>query len=232
MIEWALRELEKFQDMLDYRDRPGMYTATYVGTDDEIAAQRIVVERVFARVIGPRPVVPVGGNDPLRPERDWTIRCIETIKREAEISENLGEDAPDLSGGKMHRWIWEAARSLWQSGHFAEAVEAAAKKLNAETQNKLGRRDVSETDLFNQAFSDDPPLAGKPRLRLGDDDDGKTSRSVRRGIRAFAEGCFAAIRNPAAHDGAELSETAALEQLAALSIVARWVEEARLRTTA
>jgi hypothetical protein len=78
-IEWALRELEKFQHMLDYRDRPGMYAATYVGTDDEIAAQRVVVERIFARAIGPRPVVPMGGNDPLRPDRDWTIRCIETI---------------------------------------------------------------------------------------------------------------------------------------------------------
>ena len=32
----------------------------------------------------------------------------------------------------------------------------------------------------------------------------------------FADGCFAAVRNPIAHDGAELSETIALEQLAAL----------------
>jgi hypothetical protein len=130
----------------------------------------------------------------------------------------------------MHRWIWERARSLSQSGHFAESVEAAARKLNAETQNKIGRRDVSETDLFNQAFSDDPPLAGKPRLRLTIDDDGKTAKSVRRGIRAFAEGCCAAIRNPVAHDQTELSETAALEQLAALSILARWVDSTDLAT--
>jgi hypothetical protein len=47
--------------------------------------QRVVVERIFARPIGPRRVVPMGGNDPLRPDRDWTIRCIETIRREAEI---------------------------------------------------------------------------------------------------------------------------------------------------
>lgn len=121
-------------------------------------------------------MVPMGGNDPLRPDRDWTIRCIETIRREAEIRENLGEDAPDLSAGNMHRWIWEGARSLWQSGHLAEAVEAAAKKLNAETQNKVRRRDVSETDLFNQAFSDDPP---SPASR--DSDWAMTTTARRRG---------------------------------------------------
>ena len=130
----------------------------------------------------------------------------------------------------MHRWVWEGGRSLWQSRHFGEAVEAAAKKLNAETQNKIGRRDVSESDLFNQAFSDDPPQPGKPRLRLPSDDDGRTAKSMRRGIRAFADGCFAAVRNPIAHDGAELSETIALEQLAALSMLARWVDSAVLTT--
>jgi hypothetical protein len=64
--------------------------------------------------------------------------------------------------------------------------------------------------------NDDPRQSGKSRLRLQEDDDGKTSRTIRRGIRAFAEGCFAAIRNPVAHDGSDVSETEALERLAAL----------------
>jgi hypothetical protein len=229
--EWALGQLERFRHLLDFRDAPGMYAATYIGTDDEIAAQQIVVERIWARVIGTKPVVPVSGSDRFRMDREWTIRCIETIKRDDEIRENLGEDAPDLNAGNMHGWIWEGARSLWQSGHFGEAVEAAAKKLNAETQNKVGRRDISEIDLFNQAFSDDPPQLGKSRLRLTGDDDGKTAKSIRRGIRAFAEGCFAAIRNPVAHDGHEVSETVALEQLAALSMLARWADAAVLTSS-
>ena len=40
----------------------------------------------------------------------------------------------------------------------------------------------------------------------------------------FAEGCFAAIRNPIAHETADLTETEALERVAAFSILARWVE--------
>ena len=97
-----------------------MYAATYVGTEDEIAAQKVVVDRVWSKVLGPKPVVPISGNDPYRFDREWTIRCIETIRRDAEIRENLGEDAPDPNAWSLHRWVWEgggsvpvAERSLW-----------------------------------------------------------------------------------------------------------------------
>lgn len=226
--EWALNELNEFLGLLQYKTKPGLYTATYVGSDDEINAKAVVAERIWAKVLGPKPVVPINGSDPRRHDREWTVRCVESINREAEITANLGDDAPELNANQMHSWIWEGARSLWQSGHFAEAVGAAARKVNAETQNKVGRRDVSESTLFQQAFSDDAPQVGKARLRLTDDDNGRTAQSVRRGIRSFAEGCFAAIRNPVAHDHGELSETEALEQLAALSILARWVDRAVL----
>jgi hypothetical protein len=228
--DWALAELNRFLALVEYRDKPGLYAATYVGSEDEINAQNVVVERIWEKILGPKPVVPISGSDPRSHDREWTVRCVETINREAEIRENLGEDAPELNASKMHPWVWEGARSLWQSGHFGEAVEAAAKKLNAEAQNKVSRRDVSETSLFQQCFSDDDPQEGKPRLRLPDDDGGRTAQNVRRGIRAFAEGCFAAIRNPAAHDGGEMSETDALERLAALSMLARWLDQATLLT--
>jgi hypothetical protein len=39
-------------------------------------------------------------------------------------------------------------------------------------------------------------------------------------------GCFEGIRNPAAHeDGLSLPEQMALEQLAAFSVLARWIDE-------
>lgn len=175
--DWALVELQKFLDLLEFRDKPGLYAATYVGTGDEIVAQMTVVERIWEHVIGPKPVVSVSAHDRYRGDRDWAVRCVASIKREAEIRENLGLEAPDLNAGNMHKWVWEGAHSLWHSGHFREAVEAAAKKVNAETQNKVGRRDVAETDLFMQSFSDDEPQIGRPRLRMFDDDHGKTSNS-------------------------------------------------------
>ena len=64
--DWALNQLGEFLRLLDYKDRPGMYAATYVGTEDEIAAQKVVVDRVWSKVLGPKPVVPISGNDPYR----------------------------------------------------------------------------------------------------------------------------------------------------------------------
>merc|ERR1711974_18375 len=103
------------------------------------------------------------------------------VDREDEVRKNLGDDAPELSAANLHPWVWDGASSLWQSEHFREAVEGAIRKLNAETQNKLGRRDVSETDLFNQAFSEQAPAAGKPRLYRMKNDGSSTFKSVQRG---------------------------------------------------
>jgi uncharacterized protein (TIGR02391 family) len=127
--------------------------------------------------------------------------------------------------------VWSGAKSLWQSGHFRSAVEDAAKKVNAETQNKVGRRDVSETDLFKQAFSLDPPSEGRPRLRRMQDDGSPTYKNLQRGAMALAEGIYAGIRNPFNHeDPIEIDEQIALEYLAALSVLARWVDESTVET--
>lgn len=102
-------------------------------------------------------------------------------------------------------------------------------KLNAETQNKRGGRDLSETALFQMAFSADEPTPTRPRRRSPSDDGRKTALSIRRGIMAFAEGCFAAIRNPTSHDVQdEVPEHEALEQLATFSVLARWVDRATI----
>ena len=158
-----------------------------------------------------------------------SIRARESLVRAEEVRQNLGEDAPDLSASELHPWIWSGAKSLWQSGHYREAVEGAIKKLNAETQNKVGRRDVSETNLFKQAFSTDDATPGKARLRRMTPDASDTYKSVQRGAMAFAEGVFAGIRNPLSHEAdQELSEQEALEYLAALSVLARWVDESEV----
>jgi len=163
--------------------------------------------------------------------RQAAQRAIVQLERQEELREKLGDNAPLLDAGRMHPWAWEGARSLWQSGHFREAVRAASIKINAEAQNKLGRRDVSETDLFKQAYSDDDPKPGRPRLRLPGDDGSRTALSERRGVMALAEGCYAALRNPASHVVLdELSEVEALEQLAAFSLLARFVDRSEVKT--
>ena len=159
--------------------------------------------------------------------RQASVRAREELLRQDEVRKNLGDDAPEISAARLHPWVWSGAASLWKSGHFRSAVEDVAKKLNAETQNKVGRRDLSETKLFQEAFSDKPAEPGKPRLRRMADDGSDTYKSVQRGAMALAEGIYAGIRNPFNHeDPKDLEEQVALEYLAALSVLARWVDEA------
>ena len=241
-VPWAVNELWDFIELV--RGGSTLPTATDSLNDmvltgavreEGLATQAPVAEGILDRVTPEwRTTVPKPAMSPRwARHKEAALRAITVLERQDELREKLGDDSPTLSAGALHPWVWEGARSLWASGHHAEAVGAAARKLNAETRNKVGRRDVAETDLFNQAFSDDDPAPGRPRLRLPGDDGGKTAKSVRRGIRSFAEGCFAALRNPAAHDVVEdLPEHEALEQLAAFSVLARWVDAATVATAA
>mgnify|MGYP001029483251 CR=1 FL=1 len=229
--EWAIAELDKFITMTVMRNGSGdgfITTADYTAASDvDVTRQAPVVEKILDRAIPNwRTQVPdTSANNRWSRHREAALRAREELVREQEVKENLGENAPGLSAAELHPWVWSGASSLWQSGHFREAVEGAIKKLNAETQNKVGRRDVSETDLFKQAFSLDAPKEGKARLRRIEDDGSDTYKSVQRGAMNLAEGVFAGIRNPLSHEAnQELTEQEALEYLAALSVLARWVD--------
>ncbi len=237
-VEWALGELDKFiqQTVMTNDSFAGNGVAYFsnksstAAADAEVAQQAQVVEKIFDRVIpGWRTDIELRKSNRWTRHREAAIRARAELARQEEIRKNLGDDAPELSAANLHPWVWGGASSLWHSGHFREAVEGAIRKLNAETQNKLGRRDVSETDLFNQAFSEQPAAAKNPRLHRMPDDGSKTFKSVQRGARMFAEGVFAGIRNPLAHEAdQEMPEQEALEYLAALSVLARWVDESTL----
>ncbi|GAB2513217.1 TIGR02391 family protein [Paramicrobacterium agarici] len=233
--DWALTELDKFITMTvmtnNSRSGPGYVSITHTSStaapDADVTKQAQVVEKILDRVISAwRTEIDNSKNNRWTRHREAAIRAREELVRAEEIKRNLGDNAPEMSAANLHPWIWSGARSLWQSGHYVQAVRDAVTKLNAETQNKVGRRDVSETDLFKQSFSLDEAKPGKSRLRRMQPEDGDTYRSVQRGAMAFAEGVFAGIRNPLSHEAdQELSEQAALEYLATLSVLARWVDE-------
>ncbi len=230
---WALAELDKFlgQTILRYPDPvPGV--ADWTGrkltsaSDEDILKEAQVIEQILDRVVPDWKSMSAGDSNRWEKHREAALRARETLLRQEEIRKNLGEDAPEISASNLHPWVWSGAASLWQSGHYRSAVEDAAKKVNAETQNKVGRRDVSETKLFQEAFSLDRPAEGKKRLRRMTPDSSETYKSVQRGAMALAEGIYAGIRNPFNHeDPKDIDEQVALEYLAVLSVLARWVDE-------
>lgn len=234
--EWALEQLRLLVKLTRLVQPSNKNGVVYLGDHAspaapraEIVASAQVVEKILDRVLPRwRAEIPLDEKGRWQQHREAAQRAVVEIESRAELAAKLGDNAPSLNAGGLHPWAWEAARSLWQSGHFREAVRAAAVKINAETQNKLDRRDTSETALMQFAYSSDAPTPGKSRLRPNGDDGGKTAISLRRGIAAYAEGCFAAIRNPLSHDEGEMPEQHALEQLAALSVLARWIDSSRV----
>lgn len=238
---WAVEEIGAFLQVTDQvgYDNTGGSRVVFLGThmrgsETEAAERAHVVEQILDRVLAAdwRTDRPVNDNE-YRWLRDQAARGRSALRREAELSEKLGDDAPDMDAANLHPWAWENGSSYWNTGHFHQAVMQASIRINAETQAKLGRMDVSETALFNEAFSLDSPKKGSLRLRLAVDDGSSTYKNLHRGARAFAEGLYAAIRNPGMHtpqstDGGQ--EQLALEQLAAFSLLARWVDEASVET--
>ena len=167
--------------------------------------------------------------------QDAAMKLIARIDTQAETRERLGlcDSSPTISASSMHPIVWEAAKAQWNQENHAEAVSAVARAVNSMLQKRLDRRDVSESDLVRQAFSDKDPKPGKPRLRFPEIASDDTRESVRRGVMEFGAGCFAAIRNPLAHladDEIDISEQEALESLAAFSWFARRIDAATLVT--
>lgn len=234
--KWAIREIELFLQVTA-QVRPQTATGTvYLGTVmrgplTEASERAYVVEQILDRTIPNWKQDRPSHDKDFRWLRNQASRAKVALEREEELAQKLGDNSPEMDTSNLHPWVWGNIQSLWKGGHYHQAVMDAAIQVNAETQKKLGRRDVSETDLFNQAFSLDDPKIGKPRLRLMDDDDSPTYRSIHRGARALAEGLYSGIRNPAmhtSHENTDDEEQIALEQLAAFSLLARWVDQSTI----
>ncbi|MET7355694.1 TIGR02391 family protein [Streptomyces mirabilis] len=145
-----------------------------------------------------------------------------------EWAARLTPDAPSLPADQFHPWVWDAARTFWDSQHYRTAVHAAASAINAHLQAKLGRRDVADDKLVQEAFSDKPAESGKPRLRVPGDATSPTVQSRQRGDLPLGLGSFFAIRNSAAHETGEWTEQESLEQLATLSVLARLIDSCQV----
>jgi hypothetical protein len=224
--EWMRKQLEDFNDLA------GRYAQTahgYTG-DHELRQQLFRTEPTIKKILNVLdPKLAEAVNiDQLAGEamaRIQVQRALGILDDMDEWATNLTPETPTLPAGQFHPWVWDAARTYWDSKHYRAAVDAAANAINAHTQTKIDRRDIFDTDLMNQVFTD-KPKPGQAYLQLPGDLADQTVKSRNRALRPFAEGCFAGIRNPAAHEhGSDWSEQKALEYLATLSVLARWIDE-------
>jgi hypothetical protein len=143
----------------------------------------------------------------------------------AEVEHVAGQaPAVDLAG--LHPWVSGTATSLWDIGNHRQAVAEAARTVEVQLKAKLELADGTGSRLVSDAFSKEPPKPGRPRLRFPRfQEDTQPWRDAHIGAGSFGQGCYMRIRNLLAH-GEETSPQEALESLAALSLLARWIDDA------
>ena len=157
-----------------------------------------------------------------------TERLAGAIRSIEEAEEILGPQGPQLSASELHPWVWEEAAPRWDAGFYRDAVQAAATRIfDVELPRKLGvRPSRNPADLF-AAFA--PDKSTGTVLRFPIDEDDPSWASVHREPSWVGQGAVGAIRNPRLHDLTVREDQVALEELAALSLLARWIDDAEAR---
>lgn len=141
-VEWALGELSTFVEMTTLLPMPKVSFNTSVRQQTSYghtgarsgAGGRADSRSSSARLAAVHSCRHVPS---LGKHRQAAQRAIVQLTRQSELEEKLGENAPRMDAAKLHAWVWDGARWLWQSGHLREAVTAAAIVVNAQTQTKL-----------------------------------------------------------------------------------------------
>ncbi|MBT2513086.1 TIGR02391 family protein [Arthrobacter sp. ISL-30] len=144
---------------------------------------------------------------------------LEGLKAKAEAL-----SSPTIEPSLLHPLVWAAAQRLWNDGHLRQGVAAAAEALSGQMKQLTGRNDASDTSLWQQAFAAAEPQEGKPRLRWPGDPNDQDVKTMQAGLLSFAPGVNMVIRNPATHVAEDFTEQDGLEQLATLSILAKFLD--------
>jgi len=238
--ELAIQELEQYLNILqlglayvtksrqpyDYALVPEFQDLT-----TELNARTLLVQRIIAEVDDVL-VAQFNGHPNVGWSRSSEIvpvqKVLGLLRRKDEEEAIFGVSGPKLAAKRLHPWIWSTAASLWDSGHYADAVRRAAMDLfDVRLPEKLGIEKSGSIDVrITKAFSPNAPTTNEPRLRFSGLAKGTRDwTNAHEGAMYFGKGCAKGIRNVTTH-GSEPDEPLALEALAALSLLARWIDEA------
>lgn len=116
----------------------------------------------------------------------------------------------------IHPKIIEISKSRFNSGYFADSVEAAMKEVNVRVKTIYQQRIGQEEDgssLMKKAFS-----VNRPIITL-DDNSTETGKNIQQGYRELFSGAMIGIRNPKAHANITISRERAIHFLFLASLL-------------
>jgi uncharacterized protein (TIGR02391 family) len=161
--------------------------------------------------------------------RDKVGSGIAKLKTLVEIlDEQAGSDDGDAGskairaygGLDLHPEISRASSSLYQDGHYSNAVEAAVKALNGLVRLRSGL-EHDGTTLMERAFSPSNPV-----LKFNDLQD-QSDKDEQKGFMNLFSGAVSGLRNPRAHGFIQDDPERVLEFIAFVSLLAKLLDEAK-----
>jgi uncharacterized protein (TIGR02391 family) len=175
-----------------------------------------------ARGPAPRP----GRLVPARQRQDRLRDQLHPLLLQAPAHARVRTIRSKFQGRKLHAEVLKYCRSELMQDNYFHAVFEAAKGL-AQRIRDLSGEQADGAALVDRVFSVDRPLLAINSLQT------ETERSEHKGFAALLKGCFAAIRNPLAHEPKILwqGEDDAADYLSLISLVHRKLDDAvRVRT--
>ncbi|OIQ51883.1 hypothetical protein BerOc1_00347 [Pseudodesulfovibrio hydrargyri] len=122
----------------------------------------------------------------------------------------------------MHPTITEICKSRFESGHYADSVEAAFKEINAIVKSahykKTGKEEDGKSLMF-KAFSSENPSILLSKLDM------VTGRNIQEGYMYLFAGSIQAIRNPNAHNNLKISKELSIHYLFIASLLFKMLDK-------
>jgi uncharacterized protein (TIGR02391 family) len=122
----------------------------------------------------------------------------------------------------MHPIVVKISKTRFDSGHFADAVEAALKEVNDIVRTLVRDHTGKEydgADLMNRAFSVERPIIALDDLST------TTGRNIQLGYMQICSGAMTGIRNPKAHSNVQIDSVRGIHLLFSASLIFFKIDE-------
>lgn len=129
----------------------------------------------------------------------------------------------------LHQKIVSVAKPRFESGHYADSVEASFKAVNKRVKDDYRTATGKELDgqgLMTQAFSLNNPVI------VLDDLTTQSGKDIQQGYMQIFAGSMTGIRNPKAHDNISIDQTRAIHLLYLASLLMYKLDDAAALPTA
>ena len=133
-----------------------------------------------------------------------------------------GEESIESLWKFIHPRIAKLARPRFESGFFADAVEASLKEVNDSVKQivrDVNGRELDGASLMTTAFSVQKPLIRLTALQT------ETDKNIQQGYMQIMAGSMTGIRNPKAHSNLTLSQVRAQHLICLASLLMHKIEE-------